>query len=86
MKEATGELNMTVITVLIVAAVGAIIVFVIVPMVGGAMRNSTCETMFGPGATARRGGGDIWECCPPGAEAGDTRCQEMIDDRPPAGN
>ena len=44
MKEATGELNMTVITLVAVAAVGALFYFVIWPVIQRMVVNQTCSS------------------------------------------
>ena len=76
MKEATGELNMTVITLIAIAAIAAIFYFVIYPLIQRQMVNQTCRTAYGPTWQAVEGeGGDIsgtntqatvsdWYCCP----------------------
>ena len=78
MKEATGELNMTVITVIIIAALAAVATTVIVPMVSGSMRNQTCEGIMGEGATAVKSGSAYW-CCPAGVTGANavSGCQRM---------
>lgn len=77
MKEATGELNMTVVTILIIAALAVIGGSVVVPAISGAIRNSSCKTMFGADAAnnvrAKKFGSD-WYCCPSGSSAQDD-CQ-----------
>lgn len=52
MKEATGELNMTVVTLVAVAAIGAIFYLVIWPMIQTALVSQTCRTTYGPDYTA----------------------------------
>ena len=78
MKEATGELNMTVITLVAIAAIGAVFYFIVWPMVQSALVSQTCKTTYGPGWVAHRvsdtadtGNGNNsqarvaeWECCP----------------------
>ena len=44
MKEATGELNMTVVTLIAVAALGAVFYLVIWPMVQRMLVQQTCNT------------------------------------------
>ena len=91
MKEATGELNMTVITLVAVAAIGAIFYLVIWPMVQQALVSQTCKTSFGSEFSAVRidetsgtGTGNSnakvykWQCCPNG-EDGDERCVAVQD-------
>lgn len=53
MKEATGELNMTVVTIVAVAAVGALFVFLVWPMIQTALANQSCKT-YGAGWKAVR--------------------------------
>ena len=76
MKEATGELNMTVITLIAIAAIAAIFYFVIYPLIQRQMVNQTCRTAYGPTWHAvPNGDSDIsgtntqatvsdWYCCP----------------------
>ena len=45
MKEATGELNLTVITVVAIAAVAAIATVFVMPTMRGLIRNKTCESI-----------------------------------------
>ena len=73
MKEATGELNMTVVTLIAVAAVAALFYFFLWPMVQKMVAQQTCNTYgvdyvaeatevvkaTGSQATVR-----IWKCCP----------------------
>ena len=44
MKETTGELNMTIVTIVAVSAIGALLWFVIWPMVQKMITDSTCKT------------------------------------------
>ena len=78
MKEATGELNMTVVTLIAVAALGAVFYFVVWPIVQRMLIQQTCET-YGYGWKAYRGdevaetkGQNAkiykWVCCPGGEE------------------
>ena len=72
MKEATGELNMTVVTLIAVAALGAVFYLVVWPMVQRMLIQQTCNT-YGEGYVATRGevqtGNDSnakiykWQCC-----------------------
>ncbi len=79
MKEATGELNMTVITVVAIAAVAGLFYAFVWPMIQSSIIQNTCNTM-GEGWTAQKGtnadskcvqanadeaGGNAWYCCPP---------------------
>ena len=76
MKEATGELNMTVVTLIAVAALGALFYFVVWPMVQRMVVQQTCNT-YGAGWTALKVGDNAdgaqtnssatvgdWYCCP----------------------
>ena len=82
MKEATGELNMTVITVVAIAAVAGIFYAFVWPMIQASIVQNTCKTM-GDGYVAERtsggsvtagcfaageddAGGVEWQCCPEG--------------------
>ena len=89
MKEATGELNMTVVTLIAVAALGALFYFVVWPMVQRMVVQQTCNT-YGTNLTAIRAGessdsetnssatvGD-WYCCP--ASTDDTPATSVSDD------
>lgn len=64
MKEATGELNMTVITVVAIAAVGAFFYAVIWPGIQASLARNTCKNMC-PGGELQddegRGGVNIDE-------------------------
>ena len=53
MKEATGELNMTVITVIAIAAVAALFYAFVWPMIQRTIVQQTCIT-YGPGYTAEK--------------------------------
>lgn len=44
MKEATGELNMTVITVVAIAAIGGLFYAFVWPMIQAGIRQRTCDT------------------------------------------
>lgn len=55
MKEATGELNMTVITLVAIAAIGAVFYFVVWPLVQRTLVTQTCKTTYGPGWHAVEG-------------------------------
>lgn len=70
MKEATGELNMTVITVIAIAAVAALFYAFVWPMIQRTIADRTCAT-YGTGWHAVEGGNDTdddktkkWACCP----------------------
>ncbi|NLC48619.1 MAG: hypothetical protein GX758_04600 [Tenericutes bacterium] len=72
MKEATGELNMTVVTLIAIAAIGALFYFFVWPMIQEMIANQTCKTYgtdyravkvdentsTGTQATAK-----VWQCC-----------------------
>lgn len=77
MKEATGELNMTVITLVAVAAVGALFYFVIWPVIQRMVVNQTCssygeytavkvkgENAAGYCTSLENDKTDCWACCP----------------------
>lgn len=79
MKEATGELNMTVITVVAIAAVAALFTAFVWPMIQRTIANNTCKT-YGHDYVAYPGedlGAQYetvkWVCCPEGQKGGD-RC------------
>ena len=62
MKEATGELNMTVVTVVAIAAVGAFFYFFIWPGIQAGLSRNTCLNLCPGGelnAAQGRGGVDI---------------------------
>ena len=78
MKEASGELNMTVVTIVAVAAVGALFYVFVWPIIQRSIVSQTCHT-YGSDWTAERQsdvaeGGNTgsnatvaeWWCCPPG--------------------
>jgi len=51
MREATGELNMTVITVVIIAALVGLVIAFVIPAIQGSLTASTrCSGAFGCGA------------------------------------
>lgn len=64
MKEATGELNMTVVTLIAIAAIGALFYAFIWPMVQRTIVNQTCKT-YGPQyqATPATGGAAAGSDC-----------------------
>jgi hypothetical protein len=82
MKEASGELNMTVVTIVAVAAVGALFYLFVWPMIQASIVSQTCKTygsdwkaiktdevVGGTGnATVKK-----WKCCPDG-NAASTAC------------
>ena len=77
MKEASGELNMTVITIVAIAAVGALFYFFVWPIIQRSLVSQTCKTAYGTdwnavkattnnindGSNAKVGD---WMCCPNG--------------------
>ena len=83
MKEATGELNMTVVTLVAIAAIGAVFYLVVWPLVQRTLVSQTCRSAFGPGWHAVEGAADKqgtgnsqatvsqWMCCPEGVNSGD---------------
>jgi len=54
MKEATGELNMTVITLVAIAAIAAVFYFVVWPLVQQTLVSQTCRTTYGSDYTAQK--------------------------------
>lgn len=81
MKEATGELNMTVITVVAIAAIAGLFYAFVWPMIQRRIVQNICITM-GDNWTAQEttngqvtagcqevrsdnAGGTSWQCCPP---------------------
>lgn len=74
MKEATGELNMTVVTVVAIAAVGAFFYAFVWPGIKSSLANNTCKNMC-PAAVGTQSAakankdenGDFTSCtCPDG--------------------
>ena len=76
MKEASGELNMTVITIVAIAAVGALFYVFVWPVIQRSIVSQTCKTygtdwsavrrtdeMIDTGSNAKVGD---WMCCPNG--------------------
>lgn len=82
MKEATGELNMTVVTLIAIAAIGAIFYVFVWPMIQRTIVERTCQT-YGPNyhavpanAVSNTMGtteADVkgWQCC---IGTGNTNC------------
>ena len=79
MKEATGELNMTVITIIAIAAVGALFYVFVWPMIQKSIVTQTCKTYGSDwqawattdsstnGQSAQTGSNatvKVWVCCP----------------------
>ena len=89
MKEATGELNMTVITIIAIAAVGALFYVFVWPMIQKSIVTQTCKT-YGTDWVAIKtddtsiNGIDtnpgsnarvkVWVCCPKGVTATSDKC------------
>lgn len=68
MKEATGELNMTVVTVVAIAAVGAFFYFFIWPAIQTGLTMNTCKNIC-PNGEAYGVTDTGWcECCPNGSQ------------------
>ena len=72
MKEATGELNMTVITIVAIAAVGGLFYLFVWPMIQNSIVTQTCKT-YGTDwkaysidevNTGNNAKVEIWVCCP----------------------
>lgn len=76
MKEATGELNMTIITLVAISAIGALLWFVVWPIIQRMIVQNSCQT-YGSNWFAVRGEADDavgdtdsdadvvdWWCCP----------------------
>ena len=74
MKEATGELNMTIVTLVAISAIAALLWFVVWPMIQRMIVNNTCQT-YGSNWEARPAGSlkytngsdaqlSDWYCCP----------------------
>ncbi len=61
MKEATGELNMTVVTLIAIAAIGALFYAFIWPMVQRTIVQQTCKT-YGPDYVATKGAASGEDC------------------------
>ena len=82
MKEASGELNMTVVTIVAVAAVGALFYVFVWPMIQASIVTQTCKTYGSDWKAVRTetvagGSGNAtvktWQCCP-GGEAASSEC------------
>lgn len=81
MKEATGELNMTVITVVAIAAIAGLFYAFVWPMIQRSIVQNTCNTMGNnwtvqettngqvtagcQAVKSDNAGGKSWQCCPP---------------------
>jgi len=74
MKEASGELNMTVVTIVAVAAVGTLFVLLVYPMIQGAVASQSCKAYgdgwhaVSRGKTTDTEGRNVtkYACCPKG--------------------
>ena len=64
MKEATGELNITLITVIAIAAIAGLFYVFIWPAIKAGLQDNTCKT-FGTGWTYKDN-----QCCPPAGQTG----------------
>ena len=87
MKEATGELNMTVVTLIAVAAVAALFYFFLWPMVQKMVAQQTCNTygtdyVATPTTTEVETGSQakvrVWMCCPKKGENVETDTKKCI--------
>lgn len=65
MKEATGELNMTVIVIVAIVAVGTLFSIFVYPMIKNGIAAQTCKT-YGPNYQVVTVGGK--SCCQQGSE------------------
>ena len=86
MKEATGELNMTVVTLVAVAAIGAVFYFVVWPLIQKTLVSQSCRTAYGNDFVAYRGSEKtenagnnqakvwVWKCCKSGTSFTDPSC------------
>ena len=90
MKEASGELNMTVVTIVAVAAVGALFYVFIWPVIQRSIVTQTCHTYGTDWSAVRVEGADdvdtgsnatvrVWMCCPNG-DKNDSRCVRAEED------
>ncbi len=64
MKEATGELNLTVITVVAIAAIAAIVYTFIWPLIQTKITTDTCQSAYGEDWEASKADNGEWQCCP----------------------
>ena len=88
MKEATGELNMTVVTLVAVAALGALFYLVLWPVIQTSIATQTCKSTYGSEYKAYKMEGNDTEvgtsqakstkfqCCKAGEGGGKTDCQD----------
>ena len=66
MKEATGELNLTVITVVAIAAIAALVYTFIWPLIQRSITTNTCQAAYGEEYEAKSttvDGKKTWQCC-----------------------
>jgi len=79
MKEASGELNMTVVTIIAITAVGALFYFFVWPMIQTSIASQTCK-VYGPDwhavkksevETGSQAKVNTWLCCPKGVNDGE---------------
>ena len=89
MKEATGELNMTVVTLIAIAAIGGIFYIFVWPMIQRTIVERTCQTdgtsyHATEVADKEAVGGQtdakvkVWKCCPTGS-SGSTDTTKCVD-------
>ena len=64
MKEATGELNLTVITVVAIAAIAALVYTFIWPLIQRSITTNTCQSAYGETYEAQKDSNNNWQCCP----------------------
>ena len=83
MREATGELNMTVVTVVAIAAVSLLFYTFVWPSIQSAIRNTSCKAItdaHGVSYHAENSGEvgpddkPIWICCPEGEGSDSANC------------
>ena len=85
MKEATGELNMTIVTLVAISAIAALLWFVVWPMIQRMIVQNTCQTYGSDWKAVSRGefvgvgnGSDAqlndWYCCPGEAKSEEEGC------------
>lgn len=81
MKDAVGELNMTVITVIAIAAIAALFYVFVWPMIQRQIVNQTCKSIGIEFVAVEDTSGDsgnnrnkAWLCCPEGETAGSSNC------------
>ena len=86
MKEATGELNMTVIVIVAIAAIAALFYVFIWPAIQTQLMTNTCRATYGDNYNAvksdtayRAEGAEVeeWQCCPEGSAFGAASCKVL---------